>query len=191
MVRFPTIYDIHNYGEGWTYAHTGSVLDALRWGDDRTAAAKRQLSDRCWSRYLERLDEKRRELAEYVRGRLEGREDVTRGGERMNALRQAMRSWISMAFDVIRDRADVVGKIVSGRVGLPDIAGMLQDGPWTIADQADRTIERAEKLLRSRGMRDVVEYGFGHRLLTEAEFAVLGDMEEQNSGNRTTVGRAR
>ena len=46
---------------------------------------------------------------------------------------------------------------------------------WNVADEASRVIGELERVLRSRKMRDVAEYGYGHRLLIESRFESLGD----------------
>ena len=100
----------------------------------------------------------------------------------MIAADEAIRSWLSMAFDRVVGLSGALRAVVSGGVGLPNIERMLDNddvAPWEIADEAGRSIERLESVLRSRAMADVVTYGFGHRLLTETNFAALGDADKR------------
>ena len=180
-VRLP-VY-VHGYDPAFFNSHMSAVVRGWIISNrerKEDALKTRHLSDDCWSTYLERFEEKRRELSEYVRRGLEARDETARGSERTVSLGQAIQSWLSVAFDRARVRVGVVDDVVAGQVGLPDVAGMLQDDElysWEIADLAEQSIDHVEEVLRSRGMQGAVEYGFGHRLLTDAEFAVLGDLE--------------
>ena len=178
-VRLPVYHRAHNYQSFYSSAMSAVVrgwMTFTRGIED--VLTGRHLSDGCWNSYRERLEEKKGELSEHIRRGLKERTESASGSRRTVALGQAIRSWISIAFDLVSKEAKTVDDIVSGSVTLPDVDQMLQDVyPWEVPEQAERSIDRLEEVLRSREMRDVAEYGFGHRLLTDVQFAVLGDLE--------------
>lgn len=186
VVRLPPFPYIAHYDAGASIAGV-NILNAATYAGKRMigeAEAGRQ-NDRCrdgWGAYRARLSEKKAELAEFLREKLAARDALGLGAgkARMRAANEALQSWISVAFDRAIGRSDIVDLILSGRVAVPDSGVMLEDPglrPWDVADEAVRRLERLETVLRSRAMEDAVEYGFGHRLLTEAGFAALGDAE--------------
>jgi len=201
VVRWPVLSTNRFAASAGRFADLGNLVYSLMMGwityarervDD--AAKERRLSGECWNSYLEQFEEKRGDLSEYVRRGLGERPEIARSSQRTVALAQAIQSWIAVAFDRARVRVGVVDDTVAGRVGLPDVAAMLQDDelyPWKIADQAEHSIDQLEAVLRSRVMRDAVEYGFGHRLLTDSEFAVLGDLAGGRAEGPAEIGDAR
>ena len=160
-----------------------NVLDAATYARQRIrAAGTGSLSDRCMRPYWARLKEKRRELIEFIGQRLTAQDELRRGNERLKAANKSIQSWISLAFDRMMGRSDVLAAIVAGRVALANIDAMLEDDemhPWQIADEVIQSLDRVESVLRSRAVADLVAYGFGHRLLTETSFAALGDTDQQ------------
>ena len=111
-----------------------------------------------------------------------GRSEVRRVGERLLELNDAVRSWIALGFDVVGERAEAVQAVAGGSLGLPDLLTSLDvDGEggssyaWKVVDEGILKVEELGRHLRSTEMRDVVEFGFGHRLLTDLRFAGLGD----------------
>ena len=160
------------------------IRDWMTYANERVAEASEgsaRVSESCRRRYLARFEEKKRELADFLRQRLNARDGLLSGLERTGAGNDALRSWIAVAFDKAIGRSGLVDGIMSGRVALPDVGGMLEKesvDPWEIADEAVRRLDLVESVLRSRAMADVVEYGFGHRLLTETTFVSLGDVAQ-------------
>ena len=63
---------------------------------------------------------------------------------------------------------------------MPDLMVMLDELPysWDIVEEASRAVDEWEQALRSGAMEDVVAYGFGHRLLTEADIPALRESRE-------------
>ena len=140
-----------------------------------------RLTAACRQRYRRGLEEKRQELSIYVGERLAEEEAFDRAGDELLRLGRLVQLWVWTAFDKAVGRSEAAAAIVSGEIGMPRLMRMLQiEGrkfgySWEILEEAERRIEELAGALRSSAMREVVEYGFGHRLVTETVWGELGD----------------
>ena len=114
---------------------------------------------------------------------------------RMSVANAHLRLWIGLAFYNAIGRFPVVTDVLAGQVRLPDRPGdwkvfaipvseLHTAGTWEARSGAaevwyviGEAVAAVENVLRSAAMEQVVEYGYGHRLLMETRFQGVDGVE--------------
>ena len=154
----------------------------------------RTLSD-CHEGYVEAFAYKQQELSEYLKRKLEELESVRTLSRDIALANLHIRSWLSIAFRDLLGQSYLFTALTSGEVAIRTPQEILEEGEncyawelwrvWRVERDVedemeercrfDRSLKRFENILKSQAMHDVVDYGYGNRVLTDTRFGNLAD----------------
>ena len=170
-----------------------SVLDKLHFDEQRNRKFEEMIGDlakqskiegdvlgdkgngECATEFRERIEAQQASLLVYLQSQVSEAPEFQSVDRRLGISGYHLRLWLGLAFDVVAARSELMGRILAGEIGFPDLEAMLKSAedvafPFELAD---RVTERGAQLwlaVQSREMEDVARFGFGHRIVNELRF---------------------
>lgn len=158
------------------------VRELLGMMRDRFPNHQRSLPSEYHDEYAAAFSHRQDSLSNFVRRRLLGSVTVDAMQSRLRLADALLRRLFRFALhDAVR--SPIVGQLISGRIGLPDLAELVTAAAedslaWTVVEVAEEQVQTLEDALRSTGLGDVLSLDPGIEEIQGTSFRFI-DIDEE------------
>ena len=142
----------------------GTDIERLLMTANGHVSSRRRLPASCHAEYVDVFAERQDSLSDFLRERLLTSTAVDAMNQRLVHADALLRRLFRFAFHDAFEQSDLIGQLVDGPVGLPNLIELItaSDSPaWTVTERARAQVQALEEAIRSAEVGDALAYASG------------------------------